>query len=581
MISAPQASFSIKPIYNHLKSLKSIKLNYTSIIILSSLSAVANLVIPSIFSRIINGFQEHNGINILIFIALLFLVQEFQTILDLRSNYIRSKFSSVSNQDIISQFYNKIQSLPMIVFKKFQHTGEIYQRVIDTLQLNHLVTDVAIRFVLGILRLFILISVITWLDIRIGLIALSLIPTYYFLHRLVAPRLRTLQDATFLSNAPLTTALFDGLNKIRTIKAMGAKDQVLRNVADRLDQFLEAQLRLVSYSSRVSFLNATLTHVARFLVVVYIAWRVLQGELALHIGISLVFISQQVFEPMQSFIELFVDMTRSLSILARYTSILAEPNETLEHKAQKIIDTRQPYPISFENIHFSYGDKAVLANLSLHIAPGSRIALVGRSGSGKTTLINLLLGLYRPSSGTIRVNGIDLLDLDLTRFRKQVGVVLQEDFLFPGTLRQNVTFGLDRPCSDEAVTRALTAACLWERFASNPQPLDVSIQEGALSGGEVQRLILARAFLRDPALLVFDEPTSSLDLETETQIQTSMDVLLEGRTSITIAHRLSTIMKSNLIYVLDQGKIVEHGTHQELIEKEGFYYQLYCNSIVA
>jgi ABC-type multidrug transport system fused ATPase/permease subunit len=196
--------------------------------------------------------------------------------------------------------------------------------------------------------------------------------------------------------------------------------------------------------------------------------------------------------------------------------------------------------------------------------------------------MNLVLGLYRPNRGRVLVNDTDLADIDLTMFRKQVGVVLQDEYIFPGTLRENVTFGLERKVTDDAIVSALQAAELWVRFANAPEGLGTILQDGSLSGGELQRLILARAFLRDPALLVFDEPTSSMDMETESRIQSTMDVLLKGRTSLTIAHRLSTIMKSDLIYIIDNGKVVEQGTHQDLVQNPiGYYSTLYRQSLVA
>lgn len=581
MIFSSQEPFSIRPVLAHLKGLQSFKSNYILLLILAGLSSASNLAFPALFARTITAFHAKLLGQMTWALAMLFCLQESQTLLDLAATQVRSRFSTVANQDIVEGFYHKIQSLPMVTFKKFQHTGEIYQRVIDTLQLNNLVTEVALQLTLGLLRLGILLGVLAWMDLRVALITLAFLSTYYILHLWATPRLRQLQDATFMADAPLTTALFEGLNKIRTIKAMGAKDHVMATVRGRLRNSLESRLRLISYSSKVSFINGTVTNLARVVIVLVIAYRTFQGALTLPLGLSLVVVSLQIFEPMQTFINLFVDLTRSLSILARYRAILEEPSEIMEGDGLARLGAEEPFPVSFENVHFAYDDRQVLNGFSMNVPKGFRVALVGRSGSGKTTLLNLLLGLYIPASGTIRVDGIDLADLDLTQFRKQVGVVLQEDFLFPGTLRQNVTFGLDRPCSDAEIIRALDSACLWVRFASESTPLELPLKEGILSGGEVQRLVLARAFLRNPALLIFDEPTSALDLETESQIQASMDTLLKGRTSITIAHRLSTIMKSDLIYVLDNGKIVERGTHVELITKEGHYYRLYRNSLVA
>ncbi|HYC89704.1 MAG TPA: ABC transporter ATP-binding protein [Thermoanaerobaculia bacterium] len=574
-------STSYKRVVKYLSSLESFRNNFTFTVSLSICASLLGLLYPVLFKNIVGSFNERNMAGFLTFVGALLGVQLVQTSISVWTSLTRRRFDLFANGPVIMNFYEKVQSLPMAVFKKFMHTGEIYQRVIDSLELNRVVADAVTRIALVALRLLVLIGVIFWLDPVAGLLVLGMMAIYATMHRYITPRARRYQQATLLSNSPLTNALFDGLNKIRTIKALGARQQVMDGLKDKLQDNIDHQLRYLKFSAKVGLINGNLTHILKGSLMVYAASTAMIGRTELSSGLALMFLIQQVFEPMQSFVEMFVDGSRALIILERYYAVLGEPSECLENESARPLELTEACPVTLENVSFSYGSNQVLRNVNLHIPAGKRVALVGRSGAGKSTIMNLVLGLYRPQEGRVLVDGVDLADVDLTRFRKQVGVVLQEEYIFPGTLRENVTFGLQRRVDDQAVIEALRAAELWDRFAGTPDGLQTVLQDGALSGGELQRLILARAFLRNPALLVFDEPTSSMDMETEARIQAAMDVLLKGRTSLTIAHRLSTIMKSDLIYIVEDGQVVEQGTHHELVQTAGFYSTLYRQSLVA
>ena len=573
---------SYKRVVAYLSSLESFRDNFALTVTLSVIASALGLLYPYLFQGIVRDFNLRDISGFLIFVVALLTIQLVQTSISVWTNLVRRRFDLFANVPIILKFYEKVQSLPMPTFKKFMHTGEIYQRVIDALELNRVVADAVTRIALVILRLIVLISVIVWLDLWAGLLVLMMMSVHFALHRYLAPRARRYQQATLLSNSPLTNALFDGLNKIRTIKALGAKQQVMDGVREKLQENIDHQLRYLLFSAKVGLVNGNLTHILKGLLLVYVALGTMTGRIELSVGLALIFLIQQVFEPMQSFVEMFIDVSRSLLILERYYAVLGEPSECAAEDAVAPLSLGAACPVTFENVSFAYGEQDVLRNLNLHIPAGKRVALVGRSGAGKSTIMNLILGLYRPNRGRVLVNGVDLTEIDLTRFRKQVGVVLQDEYIFPGTLHENVTFGLDRRVDHDEVILALQAAELWERFANTPDGLKTILKDGSLSGGELQRLILARAFLRDPALLVFDEPTSSMDMETESRIQATMDVLLKGRTSLTIAHRLSTIMKSDLIYIIDNGRVVEQGTHEALVRNQfGYYSTLYRQSLVA
>ena len=230
----------------------------------------------------------------------------------------------------------------------------------------------------------------------------------------------------------------------------------------------------------------------------------------------------------------------------------------------------------FENLDFNYGEKPVLRNINLTVKAGQLVALVGASGSGKTTLANLLLRFYDPVRGAVKIGGVDLRDVSTRDLRNQIAVVAQENILFNDTIRRNIELGRLGATNEEIIAAAKHAHA-YEFIMQKPEGFDTVIGEKgvSLSGGQRQRLAIARAVLKNAPILVLDEATSALDTESERAVQAALDELMKGRTTICIAHRLSTILHADVIVVLDQGKIVETGRHDELVKRGGIYQKLY------
>lgn len=567
-------------IRTYLKSLKNFPVNFTAIVLLSTLASGLGLLYPKLFLGMIEKFQKEDIKGFAVAVAVVVGLQIFQNLIMACVGFLRRRFDLFANRPVIMAFYEKVQSLPLSAFRRYMNTGEIYQRVIDALELNRVVADVITQLFALTVRLLVLVGVIAYFDIWTGVLVLSMLVVFYTINRVVSPRAQRYQSATLLSNSPLTNALFEGLNKITTIKALGAKDHVLRDVSSKLDENIGAQLRFVIFSTKVTLSTSLITQLLRGAMICFVGVGAMQGRIELHVALGLIFLVQQAFEPMQGFVEIFVDLNRAIIILQRYFGVLNEPSEE-EGEARPRISLDRPCRIDLDNVGFGYGSEKILDGFNLVVPEGARVALVGRSGAGKSTIMNLILGLYRPAEGAVMVNGQDLASVDLTSYRKQVGVVLQNEYIFNGSIRDNITFGLERTPTVEEIDEAVRCAQLASVVESREAGLDEILQEDALSGGERQRLILARAFLRNPRFLVLDEPTSALDMETEAAIQQAMDLLLANRTSLTIAHRLSTIMKSDLIYVLDAGRVVESGNHEQLLANGGYYAQLYRQSLVA
>jgi subfamily B ATP-binding cassette protein MsbA len=282
------------------------------------------------------------------------------------------------------------------------------------------------------------------------------------------------------------------------------------------------------------------------------------------------------YSPIKSLVRLQSELQRTRAATARVFELLATQNT--------LVDPPQPVPlqaaqgdIHFDNVSFAYDHKPVLRDIQLRVEPGEKVALVGRSGSGKTTLTNLLLRLYDPTSGAIRIAGVDLRQAAVREVRRQMAVVTQEVILFDDTIRHNIAFG--RPgATDTEIEDAARQAFAHEFIMDKPQGYDAIVGEKGvnLSVGQRQRLTIARALLRNAPILVLDEATSALDNESERTVQAALDKLMMGRTTICIAHRISTIQNFDRIVVMDAGQIVEVGTHSELLSLGGIYQKLYA-----
>jgi len=282
-----------------------------------------------------------------------------------------------------------------------------------------------------------------------------------------------------------------------------------------------------------------------------------------------------IYPPVKSLTRMHNQLHQARAASERVFELLALKNSVPEPVAPKMLHADQA-DIVFENVDFNFGDKAILRNINLTVKAGQMVALVGASGSGKTTMANLLLRFYDPLRGAIKIGGADLRDVRTADIRNQIAVVAQETVLFNDTIRRNIELGR-LGAREEDIVAAANFAKATDFIAQKPNGFDSIIGEKgvSLSGGQRQRLAIARAVLKNAPILILDEATSALDTEIERQVQNELDALMNGRTTFCIAHRLSTILHADLIVVLDQGRIVEQGRHDELVKHGGIYQKLY------
>ncbi|MEQ9231019.1 MAG: ABC transporter ATP-binding protein, partial [Cyclobacteriaceae bacterium] len=377
-------------------------------------------------------------------------------------------------------------------------------------------------------------------------------------------------------NAEVTGRLTETLNGVRVIKGFNAEEsenQTFEDGARRLYENVKSSLTATAF---VTSMGTFLIGIASAGVLGLGVYNIIQGEMTVGEVLSFMAFLGFMIAPIVQMSNIGSQLTEAFAGLDRTEEIMQMDPEDLEDNRPVVLEQLHG-DIKFEDVTFSYEEgKAVLHQINFDAPQGSVIALVGSSGSGKSTIAGLAATFLTPQSGQVTIDGQDLSKVNLASYRKHLGVVLQDDFLFEGTIRENILF--PRPdATEEELQSAVKGAYVSEFTDRFEEGLDTVIGERGvkLSGGQKQRISIARALLADPKIIILDEATSNLDTESEMFIQKSLDILMKNRTTFVIAHRLSTIRQANQILVIEDGQIAERGTHDELIAKEGRYYELY------
>lgn len=475
------------------------------------------------------------------------------------------------------QLQKHIGRLP-ISFYDANRTGTLVSRIISDVELiGNLMGTGLVEFMGGLLTAVLTFCVLMWISVKLTLIIFTVIGLFIFAIKKVFGVMRPIFKRRIEIQADLTGRLNESLGGIRVIKSYRAEEREAATFEKGAKILLANLIKGVNANSAMSLSSTLVIGSIGALVMFFGAHEILGGKMTLGSYVTYNVFLAYMIAPLFQIVSVASQVTEAIAGLDRTYEILAEKEEDDDPRRVHKYEGELAGSIIFDNVDFAYEpDKPVLKNVSFIAAPGTVTALVGPSGSGKSTTISLVSAFHSPTSGQVLVDGLDLATVELGSYRTHLGVVLQESFLFHGTIRDNISFA--RPdASDEEVLEAARIARVDEFVRSFPEGYQTIVGERGvkLSGGQRQRISIARALLADPRILILDEATSSLDSESEALIQEGLSQLMKGRTTLVIAHRLSTIRQADQILFFESGRIRERGTHAELMAERGLYYNLY------
>jgi len=490
--------------------------------------------------------------------------------------YVRHALGQRFIYDLRLRLYSHLQRLSLAFFESRQ-TGELMSRLTnDVRSLEMLVTHSTEFLIVDSLRLVGTIVLLLVLDWRLALVTLLPVPILAVILRWFNQRIRPIYKRIRKHLASINTALEENLAGIRVIQAYSQEDQELQEVERESYKYLKDNIRAILQWSLVGPGAHFLSTVGTTLVLGAGAVMVIRGQTSLGILVAFLSYSASFFEPVNRLVEIDNAIQEAIAAGERVYELLDTASDVVDAPGAVELGQAQG-AIAFDGVSFAYkSSEEVLHDVCFSVAPGERVALVGPSGAGKTSIANLVARFYDPSAGRVTLDGRDLRGVTLRSLRRQVAVVLQDVFLFSGSVRDNLLYG-QRGAGEDAMIAAARAAYAHGFIMELPAGYDTEIGERGvkLSGGQKQRLALARAIITDPRIIILDEATSSVDAEAEYWIQRALNEVLRGRTAIIIAHRLSTIRTADKIVALEDGRIVEIGPHAELLERGGLYSQLY------
>ncbi|HKP98148.1 MAG TPA: ABC transporter ATP-binding protein [Fibrobacteria bacterium] len=558
-------------------------------LILATINQVFSLLDPLIFRHIIDNYvtrthdltysQFFRGVGLLLLgsIGVAFVSRVAKNFQDYYLNVIIQKVGARIYADGLAHSLE----LPYSVFED-QRSGETLGKLqkvrTDIEKLLTVSVNVVFTTLIGVVFVAVYSFRVHW---AVAPAYFATIPILGFLSSALGKRIKRIQSVIVKETAALAGSTTESLRNIELVKSLGLAGQEIRRLNATTKKILDLELKKVKYIRSLSFIQGTCVNALRTGIMFLMLYLIFSGNITVGQFFSLWIYSFFIFGPLQEMGNVMNVYRESEASLKNFADIMASPKEARPADPVRVGDIRK---LSFERVGFRHQSASTnaLSDIAFQTTAGETVAFVGPSGSGKTTLVKLLVGLYAPQTGRILYNGHDALAVDLEALRERIGFVTQDTQLFSGTIRENLLF-VNPAASDPECLEVLEKAACQGLLARADKGLDTLIGEGGVkvSGGERQRLSIARALLRRPSLLVFDEATSSLDSLTEEEITETIRDVSRSRDLITIliAHRLSTVLHADCIHVLERGRIVESGRHHELLELKGLYYAMWRQQI--
>ncbi len=535
------------------------------------------LVTPLFFQVMIDKVLVHKGLTTLDVLAFgLIVISVFDVLLNGLRNYLFTHTTNRVDVTLGAKLYHHLTQLPIAYFISRQ-VGNTVARVRELDTIRNFITSSALTLVIDLFFTVVFFAVMYFYSPTLTWIVLGSIPFYVALSVYITPILRRRLDEKFRRGAENQAFLTESIAGIETVKAMAVEPQMQRRWEENLAGYVAASFKANNLGNIAGQISQLINKVVTVLILWVGATLVMRNDLSIGQLIAFNMIAGRVSGPILKLVQLWQDFQQAGISIERLGDILNTPTEP-GHNPNRTTLPRVQGRVTFDNVSFRYGPDQpdILRQLSLEVKPGEVVGIVGRSGSGKSTLTKLIQRLYLPESGRVLVDGIDLAQMEPAWLRRQVGVVLQENRLFNRSVKDNIAL-VDPSLPMERVVQAAKLAGAHDFIVELSEGYDTLVGEqgASLSGGQRQRIAIARALITNPRILIFDEATSALDYESERIIQENMRHICRGRTVFIIAHRLSTVRHADRILVVDKGRIVESGPHDQLLEQDGYYARLH------
>ena len=541
-------------------------------------------VTPIITAEIINlvtnaisvGQITNQVINKLIFYAIVLLLCLLQNVPTTRLRFmIVSKMLRRTSAGIKASVVRRLQSLSLSYHKDME-TGRIQAKFIkDTEEVDAYLSQLLTHFIPNVLSTIIYIGISIYNNGVISLFFLFLVPLNVFVGMSFKKKIRKSNHAYRVNAEVMSARLNTMLEMIPVTKSHGLEQTEIYSVENSIKEVAGAGIEVDKNTANFGAWMYVVPHALSALCLIFCSVIALYG----YISVGEIVLFQSIFTALSGYI---TSLVNAIPMMSKGAEAVNSISEIMNAKEVEININKTVVPlitgkIDFESLSYRYSNRSedTIKDLSLSVKEGECIAVVGSSGSGKTTLMNLIIGFMMPTDGDLKIDGKSIKDINLTEYRHNISVVPQNSILFNGTIRDNITYGLSH-YSDQELDKVIEMANLKEFISQLPQGVDTVIGEhgGKLSGGQKQRITIARALIRNPKILILDEATSALDNLSEYYVQKAISSSIKGRTTFIVAHRLSTIRNADRIVVLEEGKIVEQGTYEQLLEKKGKFYQL-------
>ncbi len=550
---------------------------FGEVLIISFFLQLFALVTPLFFQVVMDKVLVHKGFTTLDVLAFGFVVVAvFDAVLGGLRTYLFSHTTNRVDVELGAKLFNHLISLPLAYFEARQ-VGQSVARVRELDTIRNFITGTALTLVIDLLFTFVFFAVMWFYSPTLTLIVLGTLPFYIALSVFITPILRHRLDQKFKYGAENQSFLVEAVTGVETLKAMSVEPQMQRKWEDQLAKYVSASFRTNNLNNVANQIAGLVNKITTLLIIWWGAHLVIDGSMSVGQLVAFNMIAGRVSGPILKLVQLWQDFQQAGISVKRLGDILNTPKEPGYNPNRSTLPQLKGR-VTFDHTSFRYRPDGpqILNGVNLDVNPGEVIGIVGRSGSGKSTLTKLVQRMYVPEAGRVMVDGVDLAMVDTAWLRRNIGVVLQENFLFNRSIRENIALA-NPGLPMEAVVQAAQQAGAHEFILELPEGYDNPVGEHGcnLSGGQRQRIAIARALITNPRILIFDEATSALDYESERIIQQNMASICRNRTVFIIAHRLSTVRQCDRIVVVDKGRIVESGSHDELLAQQGYYHTLH------